>query len=401
MASTQADELPPPSEETVSSTHQQETVPSITPIDGNGNPVQTANDGKPLSKNALKRIRKAQEWEDGKEDRRQKRKEKRLRTRDRRRDERAANVAQGLHPFANYPRRPTPTNVPVAIILDCDFEQYMREKELVSLGSQITRAYSENRQAKFRSTLWISDFNGKLHDRFRDVLENKHENWNGIRFLEGDFINCAEKAREFMKERGGKVIEPLQKSLDEKVAWVRDETDPLPLPDPEPEPREEYKDIVYLSSDSPYTLERLEPYTSYVIGGIVDKNREKGLCYKRAREKGIRTARLPIGQYMVMQSRAVLATNHVVEIMLKWLEFEDWGKAFLSVIPKRKGGHLKGSEPASGEAEEDSDDQDGEGEAAEVDELNKDEMVVDEEKATESSSVPKTGPSDVEGVASI
>jgi tRNA (guanine9-N1)-methyltransferase len=122
--------------------------------------------------------------------------------------------------------------------------------------------------------------------------------------------------------------------------------------EPEPEPKEEYKDIVYLSSDSPYTLDRLEPNTSYVIGGLVDKNREKGLCYKRARELGIRTARLPIGEYMVMQSRTVLATNHVVEIMLKWLEYENWGDAFLSVIPKRKGGHLRQLDGAENEEAE-------------------------------------------------
>ena len=42
-----------------------------------------------------------------------------------------------------------------------------------------------------------------------------------------------------------------------------------------------------------------------------------------------------------MTSRFVLATNHVAEIMLRWLELGDWGKAFLQVVPKRKGGVLK------------------------------------------------------------
>jgi tRNA (guanine9-N1)-methyltransferase len=99
--------------------------------------------------------------------------------------------------------------------------------------------------------------------------------------------------------------------------------------------------LVYLSSDSPHTLERLSPDTSYIIGGIVDKNRHKGICYKRACERGIPTAKLPIGEFMTMQSRTVLTVNHVVEIMLKWLETGDWGEAFLKVIPKRKEAKLR------------------------------------------------------------
>jgi tRNA (guanine9-N1)-methyltransferase len=118
--------------------------------------------------------------------------------------------------------------------------------------------------------------------------------------------------------------------------------------------------IVYLTSDSPHTLERLSPNTSYIIGGIVDKNRHKGLCYKRACERGIPTAKLPIGEYMTMQSRTVLAVNHVVEIMLKWLVTGDWGEAFLSVIPKRKEAKLKVKKGEGNQGEEEESDEEGE-----------------------------------------
>jgi len=110
---------------------------------------------------------------------------------------------------------------------------------------------------------------------------------------------------------------------------------------------------VYLSSDSDETLAELKPYSTYIVGGLVDKNREKGICHKRAVQEGVRTARLPIGDYMDMASRKVLATNHVNEIMLRWLECGNWGEAFMKVIPKRKGGHLKDQVEEDGQQDED------------------------------------------------
>lgn len=53
-------------------------------------------------------------------------------------------------------------------------------------------------------------------------------------------------------------------------------------------------------------------------------------------DQGVKTAKLPIGEYIRMSSRFVLTTNQVVEIMLRWLECRDWEGAFLKVIPQRK-----------------------------------------------------------------
>ena len=148
-------------------------------------------------------------------------------------------------------------------------------------------------------------------------------------------------------------------------------------------------EVIYLTSDSPDTLTELKPYHTYIIGGIVDKNRHKGICYKKALDRNdelkvesvinsdpttvnkIKTAKLPIGEYMNMTARHVLTTNHVVEIMLKWLETGDWGEAFLAVMPKRKGGTLKTGSATNGDEDDQSDlnfgsESEAEGDLAEV-----------------------------------
>ena len=69
--------------------------------------------------------------------------------------------------------------------------------------------------------------------------------------------------------------------------------------------------LVYLTADSDVTLKSLDPSDVYIIGGIVDRNRYKNLTLDKANKDGIRHARLPIGDYMTLQSSCVLTVNHV------------------------------------------------------------------------------------------
>jgi tRNA (guanine9-N1)-methyltransferase len=303
-----------------------------------------------LSKNQLKKLRRQQQWEGFKEDRRAKRKDKRHERQARKRAEKEVIIAEaqaaGIDPATvlqnKEPWKYRP--VPVSFIIDCDFEQYMREHEIVSLSSQIVRSYAMNRKGKYQAALHFSSWKGKLKERFETRLSNAHLNWKNVGFHEGDFSEAAKQAQEQMTgPNGGEVID-LIKPGEGAQGQSSNAGDGATTPTVEAEPEDEDVDrsIVYLSSESPYTLDRLEANTSYVIGGLVDRNREKGLCFKRAKEYKVRTAKLPIGEYMAMQSRYVLTTNQVVEIMAKWLECGDWGKAFLDVIPRRKGGTLKG-----------------------------------------------------------
>ena len=294
-----------------------------------------------LSKNKLKKLKRDQEWEANRAKRKEKRREKQIEKKQRKR---AAHLESaptaptsqtsvqeiGEEKKIAEPKKSTRqkcTQLPITLILDCGFDELMIDKELTSLGSQITRCYSDNHRAPLQAHLAISSFGGHLKERFDGLLAGHHRSWKNVRFLEGDFVQAAIQAKGWMKgERGGKLAGALAK-----------EDDPAQTSGEQSEAGE----VVYLTSDSPDTLTELQPYSTYIIGGLVDRNRHKGICYKRATDRGMRTAKLPIGNYMQMTSRFVLATNHVAEIMLRWLELGDWGKAFLQVVPKRKGGVLK------------------------------------------------------------
>ncbi|KAI0423664.1 tRNA-methyltransferase-domain-containing protein [Xylaria sp. FL1042] len=323
-----------------------------------------AYEAAPMSKSQLKKLKRQKRWEQSKEDRRLKRRDKRherqARRREQREEEMAAALAEGRE--ANLPsdrrrhKSMTGTTVPIGIVLDCQFEKYMTEAELISLSSQVTRCYSDNRGARHPVHLYVSSYGGVLKERNETVLENQHLKWKGIHFCEGDFVEAANEAKQCMAgPNGGKIIDLLQQGSPKEHGSVEslaptDTNGTKAAPVPELEAESVDKSIVYLTADSPYTLDRLEPNTCYIVGGIIDKNREKGLCYRIAREKNVRTAKLPISEYMVLQHRHVLATNHVLEIMLKWLETGDWGAAFMEVIPTRKGGKLRTNEDTPTEA---------------------------------------------------
>ncbi|KAF7922224.1 hypothetical protein EAE99_007404 [Botrytis elliptica] len=372
--------------------------------------VANSNEPNPLSKSQLKKRRKQEEWEANKskrtEFRRIKRKEKQAR--------KAAAQAAGLLPPPPPSSSRRPVQVPISFLIDCDFESYMMEKEIISLTAQVTRCYSDNRTAVYRGHMGISGWGGKMKERFEGVLAGNFNSWKGVKFMEEGWMEAAgimdglmrgaeggkllgalateNGLEEYKKPRRGSKKQEAESAGPESAELESAELESAELESAELESAElesaeavqlevdeqlnpsipEASDatnsssttpnIVYLSSDSENTLTTLSPYTTYVIGGIVDKNRHKGLCYKRACDAGIPTAKLPIGEYMTMQSRTVLTVNHVMEIMIRWLETGDWGKAFLKVIPKRKEAKLKTKGKNGGaEGEEDNEGEEGDG----------------------------------------
>jgi tRNA (guanine9-N1)-methyltransferase len=278
-----------------------------------------------LSRSAYKKLLKQQEYDAGKEKRRELKKQKEKQKKLERRQAKEEAIAKGEIPATPPPQeRKIHVQVPVTFIFDCNFDELMLEGEIKSLASQITRCYSDNTKAPFRAHLAVASMGGRLQERFDGPLQEQYKAWKGIKFFSEDFVHVSQIAKEWMHqpERGGKVAGALVEAAEDSLLGNEGE-------------------VIYLSSDSDNTIDGLKPYSTYIIGGLVDRNRHKGICYKSAMDKGIKTAKLPIGDFLEMSSRYVLTTNHVNEIMLRWLELGDWGEAFMKVIPKRKGGSLK------------------------------------------------------------
>ncbi|KAI0219286.1 tRNA methyltransferase 10 [Massospora cicadina] len=174
------------------------------------------------------------------------------------------------------------------VVLDVNFESLMLSKELGSVGRQVQRCYSSNRRAKHPVGIHVTSHSGKIKEWFNTKApESVH--WRGVNFHEKPYGEI------FAKE-----------------------------------------DLIYLSADSDNIISALDETKVYIIGGIVDKNRHKLLTLNKAKEQGIATAQLPISDFVKQVTRKVLAINHVFEILVKFLEYRDWEKAFMEVIPQRK-----------------------------------------------------------------
>lgn len=167
----------------------------------------------------------------------------------------------------------------------------MKPNEIVSLANQITRCYAANRTHRCPVQLTVCGLQGSLQRRFTDI-DLDYRRWNS------KYINIVHQ----------------QSYLD---ILPRDQ-------------------LVYLTADSPNVITEFDESKVYIIGGLVDHNRHKGLCLRKAEADGIATARLPIGEFISMKTRKILAVNHVFEILLNFIECGDWKEAFLGVIPERK-----------------------------------------------------------------
>jgi tRNA (guanine9-N1)-methyltransferase len=241
-----------------------------------------------MSKRQKKKILKLKKFEERKKNLRKKEKEKK-------KLKKVVAKEQGLEiPRSTHSRKMLKANkiennpADISVAIDLSFDELMIDKDLGSCAAQLMRVYTDNRRAKQPIPLHFTGLNeeGKLYEKLE-----KNEGWKNwdVKRHKESFMELFDKDK-----------------------------------------------IIYLTSESDNVLDVLEKGATYVIGGLVDHNHHKSLTYEIAQKKKIRTARLPLGEHLVIKTRTVLTINQCFEIILGVSEGMSWKETLLKVMPSRK-----------------------------------------------------------------
>ncbi|KAK9172433.1 tRNA (Guanine-1)-methyltransferase family protein [Cryptosporidium meleagridis] len=195
------------------------------------------------------------------------------------------------------------------IIIDCDYDDKLSDRNIKSLVVQLSISYSCIRKSKIPLKMIICGASQRLKQGLYKTLA---ESWLGV---------------EILSDKVNKVVSDRYSDNNSNY------------------------EIIYLSADSNNVLMSKQDKDEYenspnqgfnnkqifIIGGIIDRNKYKNISKLRAEEFNIKTARLPIIESgMALCSNQVLAVNHVVECIVKYNENCNWYTTFNSILPKRK-----------------------------------------------------------------
>lgn len=194
------------------------------------------------------------------------------------------------------------------IIIDCDYDDKLSERNIKSLVVQLSLSYSYIRKSRIPLKMIICGISKRLKEGLLKTFANT---WLGV---------------ELSEESVNKII--CDKYLDKNTNY----------------------NITYLTADSENVLNYCENddindknkqgfdnKEIFIIGGIIDRNKYKNISKVKAENSNIKTARLPIKESGIMlNSHQVLTINHVIECIVKYNETSDWYNTFNLILPKRK-----------------------------------------------------------------
>ncbi|KDE04970.1 hypothetical protein MVLG_04618 [Microbotryum lychnidis-dioicae p1A1 Lamole] len=319
--------------------------------------VPVNENGQTLSKNALKKLKKAAAREATKAFRRQQERASRKAKQARKRELVAEGVLdkEELESVASRKRRRLREAggrvVPhgAKVIIDLGFDELMTENEVKSMSSQLGFCYSANRNALKPFDLIMTSLSGRLKQRLDSTKGRPHEHWKGVRWMTDPYTALYDPSTATAPATTSSTTASTKAStstLSLTAATTATPTEseaaahgPTPV-EADALPALDKSSFIYLTGDSTNVLTTIDPTKTYILGGIVDRNRYKSLCLDKALQHGIGHAQLPIGEYLAeMPTRKVLTVNQVYDIMVQFVECGDWEKALRDVMPLRKMTH--------------------------------------------------------------
>ncbi|GIY85937.1 tRNA methyltransferase 10 homolog A [Caerostris darwini] len=241
-----------------------------------------------MSKNKLKKLAKRQHWLEMKEQRRAKEKLKR-----KQKIQQAKESGRDLGPSRKLLKslKMSDSTCKLKICFDLSMADEMTHEEFSKTFKQMHRCYSINRRAPAPLQLYMTGYSDSTKQKM--LTRSGCFNWD-VNF------NSLPHTEVFKKE-----------------------------------------DIVYLTSDSPNVIDKLDNDKVYIIGALVDHNRLKNFCYNKAIEDNVEHARLPLDLYFNFKTRKVLTIDQVYSIFLRVTQGKSWIDAVMDVVPKRKGVEVK------------------------------------------------------------
>ncbi|CAL1293338.1 unnamed protein product [Larinioides sclopetarius] len=177
------------------------------------------------------------------------------------------------------------------VVVDLDFDCFMRKQDCNNCGEQLLELYSANRKNvhPFDLTFCNADINSQTMSAFRKYMPNLYAPDNFITVTDMSYLDIYPK---------------------EKLVYI-----------------------------TPYAKEPLKVYDHnaiYIIGGLVDKCIREPVVLAKAKREQIRAVHLPYDEYLMWgRGNKSLPLNHILGILLEMKNTNDWKKAF-RYVPQRK-----------------------------------------------------------------
>ncbi|KOS13006.1 hypothetical protein Malapachy_1429 [Malassezia pachydermatis] len=296
--------------------------------------TMTKTAAKKITKRALREQKKEATKHERRARERARRKEKRALAREALANdpEAAAAAAQARQ------KRPVPVPFDARVVVDLGFDDLMTADEATSMASQLGFLYGVNRTSSHPFKEVVFTGAGRISGQALG-FDPPHGGAHAFPAPSTPTSSLMEDrvGQHMERKNGGSWRRWRRVSLLEfgglEALWTPTEAQPTPM-------CASKDDVIYLTADTDDTIDALEPGKTYVIGGIVDRNRYKYLCSKKAEALGLRMARLPIDPSNLdgqrMQARKVLTVNQVFAILVGWTETRDWTAALKRGLPTRK-----------------------------------------------------------------